>query len=152
MLKFLSGAVTQSAADTFTAAEMATGLSNVNLAYRIRGIMLQFPGPVEVDSFVTIQLARRSSASALSLGDRTLIWQMTKTIKLTTSGIFVYEPEPYIPIPKDLELLIVEDPIYIFCNSGTTGVANTARARIFYEEVRITDLAKVTALAESLNA
>jgi len=152
MLKFLSGSVTQGSADAFATAEIATGLANANLGYRVRGIQFSFPGPVEVDSDIVIQLARRTPTAALGFSDRTLLWSFARYVKLTTSGIFVYDNPVIWTIPKDMELIIVEDPIHILVDSSSTGLANVASARVYYEEVKLTALEKVTALAESLNA
>jgi len=152
MLKFLSGSVTQGSADAFATAEIATGLANANLGYRVRGIQLSFPSPVEVDSDVVIQLARRTPTAALSFSDRTLLWSYSRFLRLTTSGLLVYDNPIIWNIPKDMELIIVEDPIHILVDSSSTAAANAASARIYYEEVKLTALEKVTALAESLNA
>jgi len=152
MLKFLSGSVTQGSADAFATAEIATGLANANLGYRVRGIVLAWPGPVETDADYIIQLARRTPSAALSLTDRTLLWTATRYIKLTTSGIFTYENPSIWLFPKDLGLLIVEDPIHILIDSTGTSLSNAASCRIFYEEEKLTPLEKVSALAESLNA
>lgn len=152
MLKFLSGSVTQSAADTFTQAEIATGLANASLGYRIRGIIWGFPTPVEVDAQYIIQLTRRSATATAALSDRTLIAQRTRTIKITTSGSWLIDGDDRDWYSKDLELLIVEDPIFIACASATTSAANTGRVRIYYEEVRLSETAKLAALTESLNA
>lgn len=152
MLKFLSGTVTQGSADAFATAEIATGLANANLAYRIRGITLNWPSAVEVDADMQVQLARRTPAALLGLADRTLLWLRTRQTFLTTSGLIVVERVVEQLYPRDLDLLIVEDPIHICIDSTGTGVANTAVCRIYYEEARITPLEKVTALSESLNA
>jgi len=152
MLKFLSGAVTQSAADTWTVAEMATGLANATLGYRVRGFVFGLPAPVEVDSELEIIIGRRSMATAPTIADRTLLWIFNYIRDLTTSGLIDMQRYPFVPIDKDLDLLIVEDPIYIGCGSATTGLANTARVRLYYEEVRLTETAKLAALTESLNA
>jgi hypothetical protein len=152
MLKFLSGSVLQAAADAFATAELATGLANANLAYRIRGIVVAWPSPVEVDSDCAVQILRRTPSALVGLGDRTLIYAQQRLMRLTTSGIFEYDIFTETFYPKDLDFLIVEDPIFLSIDSSSTGAANSAAARIYYEEVRITALEKVTSLAESLNA
>jgi hypothetical protein len=152
MLKFLSGTVTQGSADAFATAEMATGLANANLAYRVRGIIVHWPGTVEVDSDIQVQLCRRTPAALLGLADRTLLWLRQRQLIITTSGQTFYERVTSEFFSRDLDLLIVEDPVHISIDSTTTGLSNTAVMRVYYEEVKVTPLEKVTALSESLNA
>lgn len=152
MLKFLSGTVTQGSADAFAVAEMATGLANANLGYRVRGITVQLPGNVEVDSDVQVQLCRRTPSALLGITDRTLLWAFQRAISITTSGMITYERFVERWFSRDLDLLIVEDPIYFAIDSTATSLSNTATCRVYYEEVKMTPLEKVTALSESLNA
>lgn len=151
-LKFLAGTVTQSGADTFTSAEISTGLANVNVGLRVRMFELYMPAPAEVDSTVTLQLARRSITASLAVTDRRLMVSHTNVVRLTTSGMYSEGIVQRIILPRDMDFLIVEDPIYIGLGSATTSIANIGSARIFCEEVRLSDLAKVSALAESANA
>lgn len=151
-LRLLTTTVTQSAADTFTAGELATGLSNVNLAFRVRMIEILMPAMAEVDSLVTCQIARRSVTAVLPLTDRRLLWSETNVVKLTTSGLVLQQAIYRVVLPRDLDLLVVEDPLYCAVHSATTSIANVASFRLMGEDVRLTDLQKVSALAESANA
>lgn len=151
-LKFLGGSVTQGSADAFATAEIATGLSNANLAYRVRGIVWNWASPVEVDAAYYAQLVRRTPAALVGLADRTLLWAQRWTRQITTSGTFLQAGFEFVSFPRDFDLIIVEDPIYLSIDSDTSGLANVLGVRIYYEEQRITELEKVRALAESLNA
>lgn len=151
-LKFLSATLTQGSADAFTTVEIPTGLSNVNLGYRVRLIECSLPLFVEVDSQIEIALVRRTPTATPGIGDRTLIWQSRWQIGLTTSGIYLASRWVKDFYPRDLEMLIVEDPIHLCIDSNGTSASNACGIRVWYEEVRLTELQKVTALSESLNA
>lgn len=152
MLKFLSGAVTQGSADAFATASIATGLANLSAGYRIRGITYDLPNPVEVDSNLQVQLVRRLPTALINLADRRLIDYYNRVTLITTSGIIQLGTVVEKWFPKDLELLIVEDPIYFSIDSATTSLSNVATVKVYYEDVRLSETAKLSQLAESLNA
>lgn len=151
-LKFLSGLVTQASNDAFVTGSMATGLANLSLGYRVRRIEYQLPAPVEGDSDVEVQLVRRIPTAMVAITDRTLIHDYSAFVKVTTSGIFLYHGIVEVNYPNDFELLIVEDPIYFSLDTTGTSASNSARFRVYYEEVRLSETAKLAALTESLNA
>lgn len=153
-IKFLSGSATQGSADAFVASEMATGLLNNNIAYRVRAITYQWPAFVEVDADYAVGIFRRSVSAfpASLIGDRTVLDLRTKIVKITTSGSWITDQYDTYFFAKDLDLLIVEDPIYFAADTTGTSAANAFRVRILYEEVRLTDTQKLAALTESLNA
>lgn len=151
-MKFLAATVTQASNDAFATAEMATGLANLSLGYRVRGIVFQMPVLPEVDCDCDVQLVRRTPTALVNIADRTLIWSHNVIKQLTTSGTFIFSQFVSWIFPKDLEMLIVEDPIFLSIDSTTTSASNTARVRVFYEEVKLSETAKLAALTESLNA
>lgn len=152
MLKFLSGSVTQGSADAFATASIATGLANASLGYRVRGIRFQYPSFVEADNFIQLQLVRRIPTAIVADTDRTLIWGNTRQFGITTSGVGYASMFDWFAFDRDLDLLIVEDPIYFSADSNGTSNADTFRVRVYYEEVRLSETAKLAALTESLNA
>lgn len=151
-IQWLSGSVTQGSADAFASAEVATGLSTVNTGYRVREIWYFLPAFVEVDSDITMQWSRRSATALVSSTDRRLLHSATKQVAITTSGQFVQDRVLRFEFPKDLDLIIVEDPIYLLIDSTGTSLANILSARIYYEQVRLTETQKLAALSESANA
>lgn len=150
--KFLSMSVTQGSADAFATASISTGIASVNLGLRVRAIEIYWPSPVEVDAEYDVEICRRLPTALLGMGDRRSLFFRTRHVKLTTSGIFVWNNVEYQPYPKDLELLVVEDPIYLSVDSTGTSASNQVTGRLYYEEVRLTDVQKLSALQESANA
>lgn len=152
-IKFLSTITTQGGADAFVQSEFPTGVNGLNQGLRIRGFDIVMPSYAEVDSDYAIQFARRSGDGALmAYNDRRLIAQVIDVVKLTTSGLVIQERVKRFQIPRDFELIIVEDPCYILCDSSGSGSANAFSFRLYYELVKLSDLEKQTLLAESLNA
>ena len=157
-LQILGGSLTQSAADTFTEVEITTGLggagSGGGLAYRIKRIEFGFPDTVEVDSAILLALNRKSTASfgATIQAQRYNIALQRRTVKLTTSGLIVYFRESEQRFSDEDNYLIVEDPIYFCVGSVTTGAANQATFRIFYQQVAIRELERLQILASYATA
>lgn len=153
MLKFLSGTVTQGSADAFATASLATGLAGLNQGYRVRRIELAWTATlVETDAFYQAEISRRLPTAILALTDRRSLFYDILQVSVTTSGAWVRSNISRYDYPRDLDLMIVEDPLYISVDSNGTSAANPVTFRIYYEEVRMTDLAKLAALQESTNA
>lgn len=152
-IKFLSGTVTQGSADAFATASVSTGLAGLNQGYRVRGIEVQWPATlIETDGFYQFEIARRQPTAILAVADRRSLYYQLLQIAITTSGSWVRDSVTRVWYPKDMELMIVEDPIYFSVDSNGTSASNGITCRIYYEEVRMTDLAKLAALQESTNA
>jgi hypothetical protein len=152
MIKFLSGSVTQASADAFATAAIPTGIASVNLGLRVRAIEYGWGALVETDASYNFEICRRLPTALLGLADRRSLFQQNLQASITTSGAFVTEMIRRFLFPKDLDLMIVEDPIYFSIDSNGTSASNVAIARIYYEEVRLTDVQKLSALQESANA
>lgn len=150
--KFLSGSVVQGSADAFATAAIATGIASVNLGLRVRRIEFSIPYPAEVDSSIDVEVTRRLPTAMLGLADRRSLIYRNYKMMLTTSGQVIWPQVIAHDFPKDFELLIVEDPIYLSVDSTGTSATSTLVARIYYEEVRLTDVQKLSALQESANA
>jgi hypothetical protein len=150
--KFISGSVTQGSADAFATASITTGIASVNLGLRIREIVVSWPSLVEVDANVQFEIMRRLPTAIVGVSDRRSVITQTRQIALTTSGLVVNDLITRIAYPKDLDLMIVEDPIYFSVDSNGTSLSNVIVCRIYYEEVRMTDVQKLSALQESANA
>ena len=157
-LQVLGGSVTQSAADTFTEAEITTGLGGVQsgggLAYRVKRIEFGFPDTAEVDSQILLALNRKSTTSmgATIQAQRYNIALARRNIKLTTSGMIIWNREESQRYSDEDNYLIVEDPIYFACGSVTTGAANVATFRIFYQQIAIRELERLQILASYATA
>lgn len=152
MLKFLSATVTQGSADAFATTSVATGLANASLGYKVRGITYQCPAFVETDCDFQLQVVRRVPTAIVAITDRTLVHALDFNLIITTSGQQIYPRLREFWFDDNLDLLLVEDPIYFSIDSSGTSATNAARVRIYYEEVRLSETAKLAALTESLNA
>lgn len=150
--KFLSGSVVQGSNDAFATAAIATGIAAVNLGLRVRGFEFSLPFAVETDSNIEMEVTRRLPTAMLGLADRRSMFYQKRHLIITTSGLAIYDQVTRYAVPKDLELLIVEDPIYLSIDTNGSSTTNTLVARIYYEEVRLTDVQKLSALQESANA
>lgn len=153
-LKFLYGSVTQGGADAFAEAEIATGLSNVTrTAYRIRTLEWLIPSLPGADSFVQVVL-RRNSAAAIEIStNNAIIGSVQRSAELTTSGMTLQEVFPNRQVfDRDMELLIVEETLYLDVDSSTTGNVNTAAVRIGYETRTITENERLSIQAATASA
>lgn len=151
-LQFFTGSATQGSADAFVQTSIATGLANISAGYRVRGITWQHTALAEVDCNLQLQLNRRSATAVLSLTDRRVIHYRNIVRQLTTSGLVDTDVVREFWFDQDLDLLIVEDPVYLVLDSASTGAANDAYVKVYYEQVRLTETQKLAALSESLNA
>lgn len=157
-LQVLGGSVTQSAADTFTEAEITTGLGAVaaggGLAMRVKRIEMEFADTAEVDSAQILAINRKSTTSMGSTlaAQRYNIALCRRSVKLTTSGMIVWTRGVDTTWRDEDNFLIVEDPIYFCYASTTTGAANVGCFRIFFQQVSIRELERLQILASYATA
>lgn len=139
-LKWLSATVTQGSADAFAETEFQTGLSNVTrTAFRIRLIEWVLPFNIGADCNVEMQLGRNSQASINAALANAVISTKRRGVELTTSGMIVLEAVILDRYDRDMELLIVEESLFLRIDSASTAAANTGGIRIGYETRTITE-------------
>lgn len=142
-LKYLQALATQGSADAFVEVEFQTGLSNVTRsAFRIRTLEWQLGQALPSSADCMIQtMLRRNSTAALSVSNpNAVIAYFQRASDLTTSGVGIQELGPNVIIyPRDLDLLIVEESLFLQVDSAATGLANVAWVRIGYEVRTITE-------------
>lgn len=141
-LKWLAASVTQGSNDAFAQSEFNTGLSNVTRsAFRIRRIEWFMPQIIGADSNVDLVL-RRNSASAVtfySTEANPVIGAKRFVCELTTSGMSVVSQVQVDTYDRDLDLLIVEEQLYLNIDTNGTSTTNTGVIRIGYEVRTITE-------------
>lgn len=151
MLRWLQQSIAQGSNDAFVEQEIITGLSNVTRsAYRIRRLEFLVPQLPGVDA-ANFQLAlKRISTASMSLAvGNALIAGCMRGLDFTTSGTVTQDLVIVYTYPRDEELLIVEDTLYLTLDSNATSASNTASIRIGYEVRTITENERLTIQASS---
>lgn len=153
-LAYLTGSVAQGSADAFAQAEIATALTGVgNFAYRVRELLFELPNAAVIAAAtdqIEVALSRRSKSAMPVITDRDVIAKIAFGRQFTTSGDSVTETVRRLTFSEDDELLIVEDPIYLLCDSAATALSSTFYCRIGYERVSISAVDRLTLLTQSL--
>jgi len=141
--RYLPFTAVQGGADAFVEAAITTDLNPAQgYAYQVTLIEVSW---VETNqetwaSDFTMQmvLSRDTKTAIAELNDPDVMWKEAVWLQFTTSGVqlvpskFEYRPP--------LGLYIVEPTIYFDLDSTTTGVANTVHGRIWYEEVKLSEV------------
>lgn len=151
----LIATVTQGSNDAFAEAEIQTALQGqTDRAYRIRRILYQLPGPNSLSGSSNVQgrITRQSQASLPTIDDVSLIDAVEYQLGVATAvGIVKFDPIVEHLFADELNVLIVEDPIYIQIDSNATGASNTMRAVIEYETVQISIADRLSLLQQLLS-
>lgn len=140
--RYLSGTNTQAGADTFNQAQIDTALLPENgVVYRVNSIDIEFPGTfnnISADCWIRWSITRDTKTAAGALNDPDTVYLNGFSWALTTSGGALV---PTVFRERQLEgLYIVEPVIYIQLQSASTGVANSANWRIYYDEVKMSEV------------
>jgi len=147
---YLLASATQGSADAFAQTTIPTGLNLIgNLAYKINCVRWFHTPLLAVDAqAMIVTLTRRSKTAIATWTDPDSILYIAKNVELATSGAFVDE---YVGtwIPES-DCYIVEDYLYLQIDSTATTAANTARIRIEYESVRVTDAERNSLLSRTV--
>lgn len=153
-LRFIYGTATQGAADAFVASQITTALSGSSgIAYRVRELVLELSSPSIVvggNADLQVALSRRTKTAMPLISDPDVILKQSFTHRLTTSGRWVIDLIKRFTYSEDDELLIVEDPLYLCLDSDGTSAVQVCSCRIGYEQVRISDVDRLTLLTQSL--
>ena len=153
-MKTLLATATQGSADAFVQASVVTGLQAIgDIGYKIRRVQFGLPAPVEVDSAVYVSVTQKSQTATPGINDRSLIAAIYRHVKLTTSGLIVYEtagPSNIFRWDDDEDMIIATDPLYFQLDSDTTSAANAATLRIDYQEIRLTETQRLAIMNNAL--
>lgn len=150
----LIATVTQGSNDAFAEAEVQTGLSGqTDRAYRIRRIIWEFPAVVGASGYnIQGSLTRQSQASLPNIQEASLLDAVSRYLALSTAvGFTIYENIVEHLFAEELNVLVVEDPIYIQIDSNASSTTNTLRAVIEYETVQISISDRLALLQQLLS-
>lgn len=143
----------QGSADAFVQAEIETGLQQVGQAYGYRVIEIGVkvsPLPFVDACYFDLTFTRQSVAATPSLNDRSLIWGYSRAVELATSGAYTQEQIVRWQPPDAANVIVVENPLYVQLDSGSTSIAMSATGYILYESVKLTDTERLSLIAQSL--
>jgi hypothetical protein len=157
MLQYITGTVTQGAADAYAEAEMATALSGVgNLSFRVREILLEVQngGAVLTPNGATFEIAvsRRTKAAMPLVSDRDVIAKIRRVSAQLSAVGFASTDLGVIRLTysEDDDVRVVEDPLFLQVDGTATTQTVTVTCRIGVERVNISAIDRLTLLTQSL--
>lgn len=142
--RFRNITMTQGVADGFIQTSEPTGIDpSSGRGWMLKRAILQFPiasnlQALSPDAAIHWALTRDSKAAVSDLNDSDTIFVGGLSTALTTSGQIVVPNVFDIALPEGL--LVVEPTIYAHLDSTATGLTLTAHMRLFYEEVKLTEV------------
>lgn len=140
--RYLSLTATQGGADTFVQASVATDIiPEDGLVYKVLGIDVQLSAAMQTitgDAALYWSFSRDTKSALCALSDPDCMLMDGVVMPLTTSGWIVL-PAAYRYTDMSA-LYIVEPTIYLQVSSVTTGLVNIVNARIYYEEVKMSEV------------
>ncbi len=155
-LSYFTATLTQGGADAFIQAAIATALSGqTKVAYRLASLEVEWPRFPQVDQANhQLSLTRKSFAamSASMLLEKSTIFARTRQVVLATAvGTYAYDRTERFTWSDEDAPIIVEDPIYAQFDSAATALVNVCYIRLGYWQDTITELDKLSLVANSLS-
>lgn len=139
--RFLKMTATQGGADTFVQASVATDIiPEEGLVYKITGIDVQINSGIQAisaDCSFYWSFTRDTKTALAPLSDDDCLLLDGFCVSLTTSGQ-VYLPATY--RYANLGLYLVEPIVYVQLSTTATGITNAINTRIYYEEVKMSEV------------
>lgn len=140
--RFLSIQLTQGGADTFVQGSVSTDIIPENgLVYQVSEVILSFQSvfsTLAADAWVQWSLSRDTKTAAYGMQDADIMLFDGFSFSLTTSGAAVIKQQYRYENLRGL--YIVEPTIYAQLGSATTGITNVATMRIYYDEVKMSEV------------
>jgi hypothetical protein len=151
-LAWLWATATQLSNDAYVSQSFATGLyGQTGIAYQVRELQIEIPGPLEVDSVsYEIAIGIKSLAAMPNISDKSVLYRRKRTIKFGTSGVFYWENVIREVFSSDESFYLVSDPAYLMFDTNATSASNTCYVKIGYQVVKLADVDRLTLLAASL--
>lgn len=146
--------IVQGSADAYIEGEIVTGLQAIgSLAYRLLKCTIGWPTlPIGAATSQEFQISRTSKAAIAEVNDRDIILSRRRDIKMTTSGAVLNDKrveEITFPVSDESGIIIVEDPIYIAFDSGSTSLTSTLYFQMVVEQIKISEVDRLTLLARN---
>jgi hypothetical protein len=140
--RYLYGYVAEGAADAYAEAAIATDLIPADgYAFEIDHIDFQLQYSLyalAADFEIDIAICRDSQVSMVDLDQPECFYRKQDSYALTTSGAW-HIPQTWTWTPPK-GVYIVEPNVYLSIDSAGTGVAITCMARIYYNEVKLSEV------------
>lgn len=142
--RFRNITLTQGGADAFVQATEATGISpSSGVVWMLRRAEIEFPQSaalqnISADCAVHVALTRDTKAAMSDLNDSDTLMVDGFFASLTTSGQVVIPQVLYHDFPDGI--LVVEPNLYAHLDSAATGLTLTAYLRLFYDEVKMSEV------------
>lgn len=142
--RFRNITLTQGGADAFVQATEATGISpSSGVVWMLRRAEIEFPQSVALqnvsaDFAIHIALTRDPKAAMSDLNDSDTLMVEGFFGSLTTSGQIVLPQTTVHEFPDGI--LVVEPNLYAHLDSAATGLTLTAHLRLFYDEVKMSEV------------
>ena len=156
-LSFLPFTLTQSAADAYVQASIITALSGqTKVSYRLALFEIELPQiVVSGNSDYQVNLMRKSFAAmpVSPMLEKANIFSFRRGALFATSAGFIAPPERIMRWTwnDDDAPLIVEDPVYAQFDTALTALANVAYGRLGYWVDSISEVDRLTLIANSLS-
>jgi hypothetical protein len=144
ILKYLEFTATQGGADAFVQASIDTNLVPADgYAFSIVQMDFSFSASsalqnISADSLTRYALTRDTKLAVSELSDPDVIYRGGYATSLTTSGQLLI-PDSWSYTPQT-GMIIVEPTVYFSLDSDATGLTMTLNGRIYYEEVKLTEV------------
>lgn len=136
--------LTQGGADAFVQSEEITGIDpTTGRAWQLERLELHIPQAtalqgVSADFSITTSLSRDTKTAVAEVNDNDCLATMSLFGALTTSGqIVIASPLIYTFQPG---VLVVEPELFMQLDSAATGLTLTAYARLYYSEVKLSEV------------
>lgn len=134
----------QSGADAFVQATEVTGIDpSRGVGWLLKRLELNFPlasglAGLSADSTIEWSMTRDSKAAAASLDDSDCVMADGLINALTTSGEIIVPKMFMYHFPDGV--VVVEPEIYVQLDSNGTGLTLTGNFRLYYEEVKLSEV------------
>lgn len=155
-LSYLPFTLTQGAADGYIQASIATALTGqTKTCYRMASLEIELPSQaISATADWQLQITRKSYAAMPTspVVEKSMIWYFRRQhIVITAVGALQASRTLNFTWSDDDAPIIVEDPIYAAFDSATTSLTNVVYGRIGYWLDSISEVDKLTLVANSLS-
>ena len=150
--RFRNITMTQGGADAFVQTSEVTGIDpSSGRGWALRRAEIQFPQAaglqgLSADSAIHWALTRDSKTAMSDLNDQDTIFAGGIFNALTTSGEIALPSVHMHTFPDGI--IVVEPILYAHLDSAATGLILTAHMRLFYEEVKLSEVEILRMLAQ----
>jgi len=153
-LNYLYATLTESAADVFVQATIATPVAGTGFAGVVREIVVAWPRPnIVAAANAEIALTRKTLTAMPDIDEKSLIFKRKRYIELGTQGAF-FDPDgvQVLQYTDEQAPVIVEPNWYCQFDSAASGIALVAKIRIGYTLEKISEVDRLSIIATSLQS